>query len=204
MKVHEVHDRNEQSVTRWLNDLRDGDASAASKLWERFFTRMKGVAHTRLAQQVKAASDEEDMAISAYNVFVQSLQGGKYPDLDNREDLWRLLVTITIRKANRARDKAKTEKRGGGGALLPYEDEMTAASEPSPAALAMVTDECRYLLGLLKSDELEMVAVGKLEGLTNDEIAAQLGSTKRTVQRMTALIRGLWEEEAKQIIIRDT
>jgi hypothetical protein len=39
------------------------------------------------------------------------------------------------------------------------------------------------------------VAQWKLEGYTNDEIAARLGCVRRSVERMLQLIRHLWQEE---------
>lgn len=192
---------NEHSVTLWLDELRQGDDAAAEKLWHRFFSRMKHVAESRLHPGVAAATGGEDLALSAYNVFVQSLREGKFPDLANRDELWRLLVTITIRKSNREIERASAHKRGSGKGTLPLDEELNADPKPNsnPATIAMVNDECEYLMKLLDDPELELVALWKLEGMTNDEIAAKLGSTKRTVQRMTALIRNLWKDEYEQI-----
>jgi DNA-binding CsgD family transcriptional regulator len=39
------------------------------------------------------------------------------------------------------------------------------------------------------------VAVWKLEGYTNAEIAAKLDCTPRTVERKLRIIRGLWQRE---------
>ena len=37
------------------------------------------------------------------------------------------------------------------------------------------------------------LALWKLEGYTNDEIAGLMGYTRRTIQRMLAVIRQSWE-----------
>ena len=59
----------------------------------------------------------------------------------------------------------------------------------------MMSEECRRLLRVLNDPELEGVVLLKLEGFSNDEIAKQFGYSRRTIQRMLALIRDLWSQE---------
>jgi DNA-directed RNA polymerase specialized sigma24 family protein len=65
---------------------------------------------------------------------------------------------------------------------------------PRPDFAALMADECRRLLGLLNDAELEQLALWKLEGLTDDEAAAQLGYSRRSIQRMLSLVRRTWQE----------
>jgi hypothetical protein len=44
-------------------------------------------------------AEEEDAALNAFYSFVRGATSGRDPYLDHREDLWRLLVVITKRKA---------------------------------------------------------------------------------------------------------
>jgi hypothetical protein len=48
-------------------------------------------------------------------------------------------------------------------------------AEPTPALTARVAEECRLLLDLLTDESLRRVAMRKLEGWANPEIAAELG-----------------------------
>ena len=89
----------EGSVTRWLGDLKSGGDAAAQHLWERDFDRLVRLAHQRLRGRGGASEDEEDAALSAFDSFCRGAVQGRYPRLDDREDLWRLLVVITVRKA---------------------------------------------------------------------------------------------------------
>jgi DNA-directed RNA polymerase specialized sigma24 family protein len=68
--------------------------------------------------------------------------------------------------------------------------------EPTPAFAALVADESRRLLECLGDETLRTVALCKLKGHTIDEIAAQLGCGRLTVQRKLRLIRQIWAEEA--------
>ena len=91
------------SVTGWIGDLRVGGDSAAQHLWERYFHRLVHLARARFhsTRRTGVIEDEEDVALSAFDSFCRGVALGRYPQLDNREDLWRLLVVITIRKIRR-------------------------------------------------------------------------------------------------------
>jgi DNA-directed RNA polymerase specialized sigma24 family protein len=64
--------------------------------------------------------------------------------------------------------------------------------EPSPELAAQVADECRRLLALLPSETLRQVALWKMEGYTNEEIAQRLGCVRFTVDRKLRSIRQIW------------
>ena len=73
--------------------------------------------------------------------------------------------------------------------------QQQVSQAPSPEFAAMMSEECRRLLRVLNDPELEGVVLLKLEGFSNDEIAKQFGYSRRTIQRMLALIRDLWSQE---------
>jgi DNA-directed RNA polymerase specialized sigma24 family protein len=187
------------SITRWVRDLQAGDGSAAAHLWERFFKRMKGLARSRANPgAARGLYDEEDVALSAFAGFCRALQAGAYADLQGRDELWRLLTQITL---NKGRERARREsalKRGGAARPVSLDDTNVPALDdipapvPSPDLLLAMTEECQRLLAVLGDRELEAVALMKLEGHTNEEIAEHFGCTRRTVQRMLALIRQAW------------
>src|SRR5436190_18858599 len=107
----------DESVTHWLHLLQGGDAAAAQQLGERYFQRLLCLARVRLQGHPRRAADEEDVALSVFRCLCEGAAGGRFPKLDDRDDLWRLLVTLTERKAsNLARDERRL-KRGGGAVL---------------------------------------------------------------------------------------
>ena len=67
--------------------------------------------------------------------------------------------------------------------------------EPTPEFAAEVAEQCQRLLARLGDRDLESVALWRMEGYRNDEIADKLGCTPRTVERKLRIIRGLWEKE---------
>src|SRR4051794_30533240 len=112
--------QSEGSVTRWIGDLRSGGDAAAQQLWERYSARLVGLARGRLraARRAGAIEDEEDAALSAFDSFCRGAAAlGRFPDLADRDDLWRLLVVITVRKALGQLESQGARKRGGGRLL---------------------------------------------------------------------------------------
>jgi DNA-directed RNA polymerase specialized sigma24 family protein len=185
----------EDSVSQWLVQLKDGDGEAAQKLWERYFRRLVGLARLKLQGSPRRAADEEDVALSAFASFCQGAEEGRFPQLADRDDLWRLLVVMTVRKAGQQLRDEGRKKRGGGAAPEEVILEEVVDREPTPEFAAQVADECRRLLVLLNDDDLEKVAVAKMEGYSNAEIAQRLGCAPRSVGRKLQVIRTLWEEE---------
>jgi DNA-directed RNA polymerase specialized sigma24 family protein len=194
------------SVTRWLRELKAGNDRAAQKLWERYFQRLVGLARTKLRNRPLGLADEEDVALGAFDSFCRGAQQGRFPQLLDRDDLWQLLVMMVARKAADAVQQEQRQKRGGklkdkitqgsgqGPTLGDVDLEQIIGSEPSPEFAAQVADECRRLLELLGTPELRSIAIWKMEGYTNAEIAKKLGCVGVTIERRLRLIRGIWHK----------
>jgi DNA-directed RNA polymerase specialized sigma24 family protein len=193
------------SVTHWLTLLRAGDHAAAQPLWQRYFQQLVRLARRRLRGTRGRMADEEDVALSAFDTFCRRAKDGRFPRLDDREDLWQVLVLLTGRKAIRLGKYEHRQKRGGGLALreadLPGDADdgpalaRVVGREPTPAFAAEVAEECRRRLDRLTEDGLRAVALWKMEGYTTEEIAAKLACAPRTVERKLRRIRLLWESE---------
>ena len=196
-----MSDQDRGSVSHWLGDLKVGDMAAAQPLWERYFGQLVVLARAKLRRlpRTGAEQDEEDAALSAFNSFCAGAARGKFPKLDDREDLWKLLVVITARKAMAQANRHGRLKRGGGRIVEEADAnakglDLVAGSDPSPEFAAMVAEEFQRLLDALQDDGLRDVAVRRMEGYTSDEIAEHLGCARRTVARRLDLIRMTWLE----------
>ena len=175
------------SVTRWIGALRGGDLGAARPLCERYFARLVRLARARIRTRRRpgAAEDEEDAALSAFDSFCRAATQGRFPRLDDRDDLWRLLVAITERKAADQLRRARRLKRGGGRVRTEADlaaggpdDEPTrldriAGPQPTPEFAAEFAAEYRRLFEALRDDELRRIAAWKPEGHIIDETAAR-------------------------------
>jgi len=189
----------EGSVSNWIGRLKEGDHAAIQQLWERYFQRLVGLARAKLRGAPRRAADEEDVALSAFHSFCRAAEQGRFPRLLDRDNLWRLLVVLTSRKASHLVRHERRQKRRAPAAdpaadLAPELEEILG-SEPTPEYAAELAEECQRLLDGLGSAVLVQVALWKMEGYANEEIAAKLGCVPRTVERKLRLIRDLWAGE---------
>src|SRR6516164_11673974 len=104
----------EGSVTRWVTALKEGDAAAAQPLWERYHRRLVALAREKLRTARRRAADEEDVVQSAFHSFFEGVARGRFPQLNDRDNLWRLLVVITARKALDQLAHERSKRQGGG------------------------------------------------------------------------------------------
>jgi DNA-directed RNA polymerase specialized sigma24 family protein len=192
------------SITRWFDSLQEGNREAAQALWRRFASRLIDLARARLRAAPRRAADEEDAVLSAFDSFCRGAEEGRFPQVQDRGDLWNLLVAITVRKVSDQVHHERRQKRGGGAVLgeadlarrsedQAFEDVI--GSEPTPQLAAEMAEQFHRLLELLQDEELRSIALLKMEGYTNDEIAARLDCVRSTVQRKLNLIRSRWEQE---------
>jgi DNA-directed RNA polymerase specialized sigma24 family protein len=178
--------------------LQAGDQAAVDPLWGRYFERMVELARVRLLRAPRQAADEEDVALSAFHSFCRAAEQGRFAKLDDRDDVWRLLVVLTTRKAAHLIRDGNRLKRGGGGSWERGGEEvdldLVAGEEPDPKFVAEVAEESRRLLSRL-DDAQRAIVMWKMEGYTNEEVAVKLACVPRTVERKLRLIRAIWEGE---------
>jgi DNA-directed RNA polymerase specialized sigma24 family protein len=185
-----------QSISHWVGELKSGNLEAAQALWDRYFPRLIELARLRLVSAPRRAADEEDVVLSAFNSFFQGVAGRRFPQLSDRNDLWRVLVTLTARKAADLIAHETRLKRGGdAGAACRVDGETILSREPTPEFAAQLSEEVERRLGQLGDDSLRAVAVAKMEGYTVLEIAARLDCAPRTVERKLQVIRSVWQVE---------
>lgn len=200
-----------ESVTIWIQQLKDGERDAVGKLWKDYFPRLVHQAQGWLRRTPVKAVDAEDIALSAFNSFCLRAEQGRFPKLFDRGDLWQLLVVIAFRKmCNEVKHEARRQPRNGRvypiSALTSADADDLATifpcligRDPDPSLAFQVAESCRHLLEMLPTQELRDVAVWKLEGYTNEEMAAKMkrgqGRSLATVERKLALIRTVWAKE---------
>jgi RNA polymerase sigma factor (sigma-70 family) len=172
---------------------------AAFRIWERYSAQLLGLVRRRLSERIRRREDEDDVLQSMFHSFVR-LQEREAPPLRSRDDLWRLLVHITMCKvANTAqrhqaacRDVRREATEPAGGAndetLPDWILELMDRAEPTPEeALALIEELWQWLNSL--SEDLRRIALWKLEGYTNKEIGDKIQRTERLVELKLAVIR---------------
>jgi RNA polymerase sigma factor (sigma-70 family) len=194
------------SVTRLIIDLRSDEPAvrevAARLVWGRYFRELLALARNHLSARIRRREDEEDVLQSMYQSFCARQRRGDF-DLAGRDELWRMLVQITLRKARNAANRHLLAKRDvrreeapaadhadedGSGTIL---DQLDSAG-PTPAEAALLNEALEERFRKLSDPALRQIARWKLEGYTNAEIAQQLECTLRAVERKLERIRSYW------------
>jgi len=195
----------DEPVTGWIEGLRKGDGSAALKIWQHFSARLCEFARLKIHPKTRRVYDEEDAAVSAFRSLYVGVAGGRFPDLDDRESLWRLMLVIASRKVTRRHRHDQQQRRD---VRLNLEDsvfclaadsgyarlEQFASREPTPEFQAEFVETSIALLESLQEPALLEIAQLKVEGYGDSEIAERLGCSRQAVQRKVERIRRSWSK----------
>ena len=181
-----------RSVSRWIHELKSGDDAAATQLWERYYRELVQLAEKCLGTSSRRVMDGEDVVVDAFDSFVKSAQAGRFPDLNDRDDMWALLITIT---SNKALDQIRflyREKRGpqtrGDSVISDTAMPPAISHEPTPQDAVELTEFMHSFLERLNEKHRDVFLM-KLEGFTNIEIANTLPPSLATVERYLRSIR---------------
>jgi DNA-directed RNA polymerase specialized sigma24 family protein len=191
---------NAGSITRWLTEVsarRETDRSEL--LWRRFGIRLVRLARHHLRGIQDRAYDEEDLALSTMNEFYRRASLGSYDKLENRDDLWRLLMKISLNKSRnrlRALRRIKRAAKTPSQEIYPVKNAKEIDWTNTPEWLAIVAEQSEYLLRVLDDHDpsgmLQQITLMKLDGASNSQIANDLGCTRRAVAARLIWIQGIW------------
>lgn len=180
------------TVNEWIERFADDDNDAATPIVDAYYDRLVGFARNKLQGLPPQVADDEGAVVSAFRSFFSGVRGRQFDKLENRDDLWRVLATITARKS--IAQYRRHWKNGGERGLVRHLPEMErlTSSEPSPDDVVAFLDECRTRIDRLDDDTLRKIAMLKLEGHSTHEISEELGIHLRSVQRKLKLIESQW------------
>jgi len=204
-----MSDEDTGSVSGWIDALKQGQSAAVDALWRRYYERVLAIARRRLQSAPhRTVEDAEDAAVSAFYTLCAGAAEGQFQQLSDRVDLWQLLAAITVKKTISQRLRHGRLKRGGGHVILGQtvdgrdqanHDHLNAlalvlSKAPTPEAAAISQEQFQALLDALEDPTLCQVALWRMDGLGNAEIAQKMGCILRTVERKIERIRLIWEE----------
>jgi RNA polymerase sigma factor (sigma-70 family) len=174
---------------------------ALAQAYQRYFGRMIGLLRKRLPVYLCQRADPADLAQSAWVSFLRGLEEDRL-DLDGRESLWPLLAWIAIckyqdrveREHAQKRDRAREVPLGDGRPGAP--DWEPLGNEPSPYEEAAAAEATELIASRLGDERQKQILSMRLGGYQVEEISAKVGLSQRTVKRVLAKIRELYEEVA--------
>ncbi|TWU38396.1 ECF-type sigma factor [Novipirellula artificiosorum] len=203
---------NSTNVSHWIDQVKLGDSVAANQLWHHYYDRLVRMTQAKLRGQNRGVSDEEDIVLSVFESFYRAAEQGRFPDLAGRDDLWRLLLKMSARKVVDKRRHDQRQRRGATAKVQPIHgigDEQAMieviGNEPTPEMVLMMTESFDQLLKLLGDEhvgggQLQEIAIGKMEGHSNADLAERMQCSERTIERRLNLIR---EKCRQELIDRD-
>lgn len=185
------------TITEWISGLKSGSEESAEAIWREYFSRLTRLASQRLKNASRRVTDEEDVAASALFALCRGARENRFRRLENRDDLWQILVMITARKSAQIHRKQNQRAERGESALLsstgdssPRLEELLQAN-PTQGGLDSLDLVCGDLLACLEP-KLQEVALLKLAGHTNEEVAEIRNRSVKTIERYLQLIRLKW------------
>lgn len=194
-KSRHVAEPGADEITISIAALKSGDPAAIQGLWHRYFHRLVTLARTRLRGTVQAHYAAEDVAMDTIVRLREGERGSFQPISD--QHLWQLLVLTT---AKRCADLVRHKKgrRGVTRDTAATSLEEIVSREPTPEFAAQMAEECERLLKQLGDERLRSVAIYKLEGFTNEEIAAKMNCSVRSIERKLQVIRSIWQSAPQE------
>ena len=185
---------------RMIQGLREGDRDVCTDFWSQYGPMLEGIAQRQISSNLQRRVGADDVVQSACRTFFRRVSDGQF-DLPDSDSLWRLMCAITLTKARRAARNQNRQKRGmdreqyidaapvtqsGSGFQVP-------GNEATPIQAAEMADQLQAVLAGLGEQECQILDL-KLQQHTNDEIAAKIGCSERTVRRLTKKIQDRWNE----------
>jgi RNA polymerase sigma factor (sigma-70 family) len=173
----------ERSDRHLLRQLQHGHEEAAAELYRRYAPRLHALARRQCSASLASRFDADDIVQSVFCAFFQRARKGFY-DIPDGEDLWKLILVITLNKVRAKRIFHRAAKRDVR--LTAPADYLESQGEEGPGQFLRLAYE--DALVQLDGDQRAMVEL-LVQGHEVAEIAAKVGRSKRTVERNLQAIR---------------
>lgn len=180
---------NQELLLAW----KKGSEGAAQVLVQRYLVRLTALARSRLSRKLARRLDPEDVVLSAWRSFFVAADAGRL-SVPADDNLWPLLVTLTLRKLARQSARHGAKRRFLKDEI--YQENLdfwqeAVSREPSPQDAALVVDEVKSLMTQLDATDREILS-RRLRGDQQSEIAQALNCSERTIRRSLQRIRALF------------
>lgn len=181
-----------------IERCRNGDQDAARELFDAYVARLVPLARRRISQRLASRVDPEDIVQSVFRTFFARLKDDKF-EINDQDDLFRLLMRITVHKTLRQIAHHKAAKRDPSLELAQSDSAQEQllqllTTEPTPEATVTFLDQLEHFMGQLQAADRDILTL-RLQGFSTEEIAQKLGSYDRKIRRVLERIRDVAEHE---------
>lgn len=184
------------SITRAVQDWRDGDDRGAFDLDRLLRAELLVLVRSRRAGHLRARIDSEGVVNAALKSFLSGVAKDEFPQVNNRHDVRQLLAWFVMCVLKDEIRQLRTKKRN-----LHREaglDACTSATsrEPSPEESARALEywvKFPDVVRLVDEKAIDILEL-RLEGLNNTQIADKLDLGVRMVQQIIQRMVNAWEQ----------
>jgi RNA polymerase sigma factor (TIGR02999 family) len=176
----------QSDITRLLGELSGGNRAIVDSLMPLVYDELRAMAHRHMQRE----RDDHTLVTTAlvHEAYLNLIKNEQL-DWQSRAHFFSM-AAIAMRRilVDHARQRA-AEKRGGGGAMVTFDEQQIAREVPPEEFLDL--DEALQRLASLDPRQATVVTYKFFGGLTHEEIAEVLGVSVPTVHRDWRLAR-LW------------
>ena len=172
-----------------------GDERAADVIVDRYAIRLIALVASKMNQRFRNTVDPEDIVQSAMGSFFTAARQSRL-QVSQSVALWHLLATFAKRKMLRSIERQTAAKRGSDLNRIPIENGLERwATDPS-LQLAPAVDDLLAAISKELPADLQEILDRLMLSQTQQEIAAELRITERTVRRRVVRLRNRLSPQA--------
>ena len=191
---------NDEASTDLIDRWREGDQVAANELYQRYVDRLSVIVTAKLAERFRSRMDADDVLQSTCRSFFRRVQEGQF-QFDEDDDVWKLLVTITLNKLRNQIRKHSAAKRDAGQELRPRTDDrpddfhvQRVGSSPEPVEAFAFSETIESVADKL-SPAHALMLIQRLDGFSQQQIADSFETSDRSIRRMLDDVKELFVRE---------
>ncbi|MCA9057276.1 MAG: sigma-70 family RNA polymerase sigma factor [Planctomycetaceae bacterium] len=201
MSKWETRNTDTLSDQELLRQFEEGEEGAAAGLYFRYARRLFGLVRHEMSPALKRRVEADEIVQSVFRSFFRRARGKQY-DIPEGDELWSLLLVMTLNKIRKKADYHTAQRRDIRRTVNPSNEAMaqfrtTDGSNEDEAVvmLKMVIDE---LVEGLHPVKAEMIRC-RISGFEIQEIADRTQRSKRTVERTLQEFRDRLQTELSGI-----
>lgn len=192
-----------EAVARWRQG--DGDAQFELERWlQPFLLQLIHRVHQRIAgTPLQARIDSEGVVYEALHSFLTGVRKDEFPVLESRDDVKKILTTLVQRTLSDAVRWNNREQRCPAREVASTDGQPRQSFAEASKTAEVIDDLADWLEKMVavlrRHDEraIDLVRLS-LEGLSNADIAQQLGLGIRRVQVLKQQLRACWDRAADE------
>ncbi|TWU44000.1 RNA polymerase sigma factor [Novipirellula aureliae] len=172
--------------------LQEGESVAARKLFDEYSCKLIHLASQNIHPALLKRFDGEDVVQSVFRTFFRRQEEGSF-QIEHSQQLWQLLVTLTLCKTRSHARKHTAEKRNAATEQLLSASDQIQSNQASPEDALALWEEIDIVLTGLPTRTAEIISM-RLEGRNRSEIAKRLSLSRQTVHRILKLVQDRLEQ----------